>query len=78
MVPKIADTGTWTEDFTQVFIKFTIVLFFSGKTETVKVILEAGAKVDVTNSVGRNASQMAAFVGEWQCVCNSHGLNDLA
>nr|KAG5695072.1 hypothetical protein BaRGS_032565 [Batillaria attramentaria] len=32
------------------------------------MILEAGAKVDHINSVNRTAAQMAAFVGQHQCV----------
>ena len=31
------------------------------------MILEAGAKTDRTNSVGRTAAQMAAFVGKTYC-----------
>ena len=30
------------------------------------MMLDAGAEVDVVNSVGRTAAQMAAFVGEPQ------------
>lgn len=40
----------------------------SGNMEVTRMILEAGAKVDHTNSVNRTASQMAAFVGQHQCV----------
>ena len=36
---------------------------FAGNVEVTRVILEAGAKTTVQNNVGRNAAQMAAFVG---------------
>lgn len=35
----------------------------SGKTDITWMMLDAGAETDVTNSVGRTAAQMAAFVG---------------
>ena len=35
----------------------------SGSVETTRVILEAGATTNAENSVGRTASQLAAFVG---------------
>ena len=38
--------------------------YFTGNTEVTRIMLEAGAKTDITNNVGRNASQMAAFVGK--------------
>ncbi|XP_061181464.1 ankyrin repeat and MYND domain-containing protein 2-like isoform X1 [Saccostrea echinata] len=40
----------------------------SGNAEVTRLVLEAGAKVDHVNSVGRTAAQMAAFVGQHQCV----------
>ncbi|XP_052695723.1 ankyrin repeat and MYND domain-containing protein 2-like [Crassostrea angulata] len=40
----------------------------SGNTDVTRQVLEAGAKVDHVNSVGRTAAQMAAFVGQHQCV----------
>ncbi|KAK7480965.1 hypothetical protein BaRGS_00027780 [Batillaria attramentaria] len=40
----------------------------SGNPEVTSMILEAGAKVDHINSVNRTAAQMAAFVGQHQCV----------
>ncbi|XP_052806837.1 ankyrin repeat and MYND domain-containing protein 2-like [Mya arenaria] len=40
----------------------------SGNVDVTRLVLEHGAKKDVINSVGRNASQMAAFVGQHQCV----------
>jgi ankyrin repeat protein len=36
----------------------------SGNAELCHLLLMAGAKSQTTNSVGRTASQMAAFVGE--------------
>ncbi|KAG8537680.1 hypothetical protein GDO81_024085, partial [Engystomops pustulosus] len=39
-----------------------------GKKEIVWMMLEAGADTDVVNSVGRTAAQMAAFVGQHDCV----------
>ncbi|MEQ2298231.1 Ankyrin repeat and MYND domain-containing protein 2 [Ameca splendens] len=40
----------------------------SGKTDITWMMLDAGAETDVTNSVGRTAAQMAAFVGQHDCV----------
>ncbi|GFN94641.1 ankyrin repeat and mynd domain-containing protein 2 [Plakobranchus ocellatus] len=40
----------------------------SGNTEVTRLMLEAGANVTHTNSVERTAAQMAAFVGQHQCV----------
>lgn len=40
----------------------------SGNAETTKLLLEAGARTDYVNSVGRTATQMAAFVGQHECV----------
>lgn len=40
----------------------------SGSSEVCKLLLEAGAKPTTTNSVGRTASQMAAFVGNHHTV----------
>ncbi|CAK1545153.1 unnamed protein product [Leptosia nina] len=40
----------------------------SGNSEVCKLLLEAGAKPSATNSVGRTAAQMAAFVGNHHTV----------
>lgn len=40
----------------------------SGKPEICKILLENGAKAGVINTVGRTAAQMAAFVGNHNCV----------
>lgn len=40
----------------------------SGNREVCQTLLSAGAKPDVTNSVGRTPSQMASFVGNHACV----------
>ncbi|PVD37335.1 hypothetical protein C0Q70_04334 [Pomacea canaliculata] len=40
----------------------------SGNPAVTRLILEAGAKIDHLNSVNRTAAQMAAFVGQHQCV----------
>lgn len=40
----------------------------SGNTDLCQLLLAAGAKLHATNSVGRTASQMAAFVGNHACV----------
>lgn len=40
----------------------------SGNKDICQALLSAGAKPDVTNSVGRSAAQMAAFVGNHACV----------
>lgn len=49
---------------------YTALMFagLSGKKDIVWMMLEAGADPDVVNSVGRTASQMAAFVGQHDCV----------
>ena len=36
----------------------------AGKVEICKLLLQNGVKIERTNSVKRNASQMAAFVGK--------------
>lgn len=43
--------------------------FASGNTDVTRQVLEAGARVDHVNSVGRTAAQMAAFVGKLLSVC---------
>lgn len=40
----------------------------SGNIDVCRLLLLAGAKPNVTNTVGRTASQMAAFVGNHSCV----------
>lgn len=40
----------------------------TGNPEVTKLMLDAGAKTSPVNSVGRNACQMAAFVGQHECV----------
>uniref|UniRef100_A0A8D8VIP2 Ankyrin repeat and MYND domain-containing protein 2 n=2 Tax=Cacopsylla melanoneura TaxID=428564 RepID=A0A8D8VIP2_9HEMI len=40
----------------------------SGKDDVCACLLSAGAKTNATNSVGRTATQMAAFVGNHKCV----------
>lgn len=49
---------------------YTALMFacLSGNKDLVWVMLEAGADTDATNSVGRTAAQMAAFVGQHDCV----------
>lgn len=49
---------------------YTALMFagLSGNKEITRVMLEAGADTDVVNSVGRTAAQMAAFVGQHDCV----------
>nr|XP_046156250.1 ankyrin repeat and MYND domain-containing protein 2-like [Oncorhynchus gorbuscha] len=49
---------------------YTALMFagLSGKTDITWMMLDAGAETDVVNSVGRTASQMAAFVGQHDCV----------
>ncbi|XP_043545752.1 ankyrin repeat and MYND domain-containing protein 2a isoform X2 [Chiloscyllium plagiosum] len=49
---------------------YTALMFagLSGSKEITRMILEAGAEIDVVNSVGRTAAQMAAFVGQHDCV----------
>ncbi|KAK2845064.1 hypothetical protein Q5P01_011723 [Channa striata] len=49
---------------------YTALMFagLSGNTEITWMMLDAGAETDVVNSVGRTAAQMAAFVGQHDCV----------
>ncbi|XP_053114842.1 ankyrin repeat and MYND domain-containing protein 2 [Hemicordylus capensis] len=49
---------------------YTALMFagLSGNKEITWLMLEAGADTDVVNSVGRTAAQMAAFVGQHDCV----------
>ncbi|XP_060081894.1 ankyrin repeat and MYND domain-containing protein 2-like [Ylistrum balloti] len=49
---------------------YTALMFsaLSGHPDTTHLMLEAGANVDHTNSVGRTACQMAGFVGQQKCV----------
>ncbi|KAI7798437.1 ankyrin repeat and MYND domain-containing protein 2-like [Triplophysa rosa] len=49
---------------------YTALMFagLSGNAETTEMILDAGAETDLVNSVGRTAAQMAAFVGQHDCV----------
>ncbi|XP_053570095.1 ankyrin repeat and MYND domain-containing protein 2 isoform X1 [Bombina bombina] len=49
---------------------YTALMFagLSGNKEITWLLLEAGADTDVVNSVGRTAAQMAAFVGQHDCV----------
>ncbi|KAG7475083.1 ankyrin repeat and MYND domain-containing protein 2 [Solea senegalensis] len=50
--------------------RYTALMFagLSGKTDITWMMLDAGAETDVVNSVGRTAAQMAAFVGQHDCV----------
>lgn len=50
--------------------KYSALMFasLSGKTDVVNLLLEHGASITDVNSVGRNASQMAAFVGNHEVV----------
>ncbi|KAK0059995.1 ankyrin repeat and MYND domain-containing protein 2 [Biomphalaria pfeifferi] len=49
---------------------YSVLMFaaLSGNRDVTRLMLEAGANVNHTNSVNRTASQMAAFVGQHQCV----------
>ncbi|KAM9776463.1 ankyrin repeat and MYND domain-containing protein 2-like isoform 4-T4 [Syngnathus typhle] len=49
---------------------YTALMFagLSGKTAITSMMLDAGAETDPVNSVGRTAAQMAAFVGQHDCV----------
>lgn len=44
-------------------------ILFPGKAETAKILLEAGAKVTTTNSIGKTAQDLSSFVGECR-ICN--------
>uniref|UniRef100_A0A3Q1IHM4 MYND-type domain-containing protein n=1 Tax=Anabas testudineus TaxID=64144 RepID=A0A3Q1IHM4_ANATE len=49
---------------------YTALMFagLSGKTDITSMMLDAGAETSLVNSVGRTAAQMAAFVGQHDCV----------
>ncbi|KAK5854538.1 hypothetical protein PBY51_004724 [Eleginops maclovinus] len=49
---------------------YTALMFagLSGRTDITSMMLDAGAEADHVNSVGRTAAQMAAFVGQHDCV----------
>ncbi|XP_047461522.1 ankyrin repeat and MYND domain-containing protein 2-like isoform X2 [Mugil cephalus] len=49
---------------------YTALMFagLSGRTDITSMMLDAGAETDLVNSVGRTAAQMAAFVGQHDCV----------
>ncbi|XP_068560525.1 ankyrin repeat and MYND domain-containing protein 2-like [Cebidichthys violaceus] len=49
---------------------YTALMFagLSGKTDITSMLLDAGAEKNLVNSVGRTAAQMAAFVGQHDCV----------
>ncbi|XP_031727138.1 ankyrin repeat and MYND domain-containing protein 2-like isoform X1 [Anarrhichthys ocellatus] len=49
---------------------YTALMFagLSGKTDIASMLLDAGAEKNLVNSVGRTAAQMAAFVGQHDCV----------
>ncbi|XP_062846814.1 ankyrin repeat and MYND domain-containing protein 2-like [Trichomycterus rosablanca] len=49
---------------------YTALMFasLSGNAEITSMMLDAGAETDPVNSVGRTAAQMAAFVGQHDCV----------
>ncbi|XP_060582578.1 ankyrin repeat and MYND domain-containing protein 2-like [Ruditapes philippinarum] len=49
---------------------YTALMFaaLSGNPDVTRLMLQHGARKDRTNTVGRNAAQMAAFVGQHQCV----------
>ncbi|XP_041104892.1 ankyrin repeat and MYND domain-containing protein 2-like [Polyodon spathula] len=49
---------------------YTALMFagFSGNKNITWMMLEAGAETNVVNSIGRTAAQMAAFVGQHDCV----------
>ncbi|XP_033949705.1 ankyrin repeat and MYND domain-containing protein 2-like [Pseudochaenichthys georgianus] len=49
---------------------YTALMFagLSGRTDITSMMLDAGAETKQVNSVGRTAAQMAAFVGQHDCV----------
>lgn len=44
-------------------------LCYLGNVETAKILLDAGAKVSTTNSIGKTAQDLSSFVGK--CMCDS-------
>lgn len=60
-----ADVNYWEHQHNYTALHFAGL---SGNTEVCLALLLAGAKSHVTNTVGRTAAQMAAFVGYHNCV----------
>lgn len=54
---------------------YTALMFaaLSGNENVILRLLNSGAKTHRTNSVGRTASQMAAFIGKYTITGNCHG-----
>ncbi|XP_068710703.1 ankyrin repeat and MYND domain-containing protein 2-like isoform X2 [Montipora foliosa] len=50
--------------------QYTALMFacLSGSVDTTRVLLEAGARVNAENNLGRTAAQLGAFVGQTDCV----------
>ncbi|KAK6625728.1 hypothetical protein RUM43_006027 [Polyplax serrata] len=60
-----ADVNSGKHEYSYTALHFAAL---SGSTDVCQLLLEHGAKTYSTNSVGRTASQMAAFVGNHACV----------
>lgn len=60
-----ADVNSGKHEYNYTALHFAAL---SGNSEICQMLLEHGAKINATNSVGRTPSQMAAFVGNHDCV----------
>lgn len=62
LVPQGADVNSGKHKYRYTALHFAAL---SGNPAVCRALLAAGAKSDVTNTVGRTASQMGAFVGKF-------------
>ncbi|CAH2086153.1 unnamed protein product [Euphydryas editha] len=65
LLDRGADVNSGKHEYNYTALHFGAL---SGNSEVCKLLLDAGAKPTATNSVGRTASQMAAFVGNHHTV----------
>ncbi|XP_022820074.1 ankyrin repeat and MYND domain-containing protein 2 [Spodoptera litura] len=65
LLDRGADVNSGKHEYNYTALHFGAL---SGSSEVCKLLLDAGAKSTATNSVGRTASQMAAFVGNHHTV----------
>lgn len=65
LLDRGADVNSGKHEYNYTALHFGAL---SGSSEVCKLLLDAGAKPTATNSVGRTASQMAAFVGNHHTV----------
>ncbi|XP_049867088.1 ankyrin repeat and MYND domain-containing protein 2 [Pectinophora gossypiella] len=65
LLDRGADVNTGQHEYNYTALHFGAL---SGNSEVCKLLLDAGAKPTATNTVGRSAAQMAAFVGNHHTV----------